>query len=96
MAETLLLSRTNPKLESLLSSESWQPKTQIGDVIVHHAAPKFWIPASVSDTGDLDGTKTKVSKTSRDAAVAAARELLRPGGRIYIRHHDDAIWEEVR
>lgn len=79
-----------------MSSESWRPNTEIGDVIVHHAAPKLWLPASVTDNGDLAGTKTKVSKTSRDAAVAVARELLRPGGRIYIHHHDDAYWEQVR
>ena len=79
-----------------MSSEPWCPNTEIGDVIVHHAAPKVWVPASVTEHGDLAGAGTKVSKTSRDAAMAVARELLRPGGRIYIHHHDDAQWEQVR
>jgi hypothetical protein len=78
-----------------LSREPWRPHTEIGDVIVHHAAPKVWLPARVTEPGDLVGTTTQVSRMSRDAALAVAQTLLRPGGRIYIYHRDDAEWEGV-
>ena len=79
-----------------MSSQQWSPSTEIGDVIVHHAAPRVWFAATVTQPGDLVGATTRVSKASRDAALAVARELLRPGRRIYIHHQDDAEWEQVR
>ena len=85
-----------PEPEGPLSSESRCPNTEIGDVIVHHAAPKVWVAASVTQSGDLVGATTQVAKTSRGAALAVARELLSPGGRIYVHHQDDAEWEHVR
>jgi hypothetical protein len=77
-------------------STSWRPSTEIGDVIIHHAAPKVWIAASVTNAGDLVGHLTSIPRTTRDSALVAARELLQPDRQIYIHHHDDAVWEQVR
>ena len=70
------------------------PLTDIGDVVIHHRAPKVWVPCAITTPGDLDGRPTAVL-TSRTAALAAAHSLLLSGRRMYIRHHDDAMWEEV-
>ena len=70
------------------------PITDVGDVIIHHVAPKVWLPCAVTKHGDLDGMATK-PHLSRIAAVAEAKNLLLPHRRIYIRHQDDAEWEEV-
>ena len=78
-------------------STPWQPRTEVGDVIVHHAAPRVWITASVTKAGDLAGTVIgKNPRTTRDSAIDAARGLLQHGGQIYIHHQDDAEWEQVR
>lgn len=78
-----------------MGTESWRPSTDVGDVIIHHAAPKVWIPASVTASGDVVGKMDGGPRTTRDAALDAARSLLGPGRRIYIHHHDDAEWERV-
>ncbi len=74
---------------------TWKPSIHVGDVIIHHFRPKSWAATAAMTPGDMDGTPTKVD-TSRTAAVETARTLVAPRGRIYIRHHDDAEWEEVR
>jgi len=71
------------------------PITDVGDVVIHHLAPRVWVPCAITKNGDLGGRST-TAVSSRLAAVAAAQSLLLPGRRIYIRHHDDAEWEEVR
>jgi len=70
------------------------PCTDIGDVIVHHIAPKVWQVTAVTTPGDLRGRAT-TTYLSRAAAMAAAQGLRLPGRRIHIRHHDDAQWEHV-
>jgi hypothetical protein len=77
-----------------MSDNDRRPTTEIGDVVIHHASPRTWIPAAIIRAGDLDGRRSRV-QSSRAAALEIARELLLPRGRIYIRHHDDAIWETV-
>jgi hypothetical protein len=77
-------------------STPWRPRTEVGDVLIHHAAPKVWIPATVVQSGDLVGKTAVAPKTTRDAALTVARELMQPGRRIYILHRDDAEWEQVR
>jgi hypothetical protein len=77
-------------------STPWRPSTEIGDVIIHHAAPRVWLPATVFQSGDLAGKVAVAPKTTRDAALTVARELLQPGRCIYIHHRDDAEWEQVR
>lgn len=77
-------------------STPWRPHTAIGDVIVHHAAPRVWIPAIVTEPGDLHGNAAVAPKMTRDAALTVAQTLLQPGGCIYIHHRDDAEWEQVR
>ena len=77
-------------------STPWRPRTAVGDVIVHHAAPRVWIPATVVEPGDLQGEVAIAPKMTRDAALAFAHTLLIPGGSIYIYHRDDAEWEQVR
>lgn len=72
-----------------------RPITEIGDVIIHHVAPKVWMPSAVTKAGDLDG-RAMTPHISRLGAMAAARELLLPGRRIYIRHQDDAEWEDAK
>jgi hypothetical protein len=72
-----------------------QPITDIGDVVIHHLAPKLWVPCAITANGDVNGRPT-TAVAARRAALAAAQSLLLPGRRIYIRHHDDAEWEEVR
>ena len=72
-----------------------QPLTDIGDVVIHHFAPKVWVPCAITANGDLNGRRT-TPVMSRLAALAAAQSLWLPGRRVYIRHHDDAAWEEVR
>jgi hypothetical protein len=79
-----------------VSGQPWRPSTETGDVIIHHAAPKVWVAASVTQTGDLVGKMTDIPKTSRDGALVVAREMLQPGRQIYIHHRDDAEWEQVR
>jgi hypothetical protein len=76
-------------------STPWHPSTDIGDVIIHHAAPKVWVAAIVTQPDDLVGTTAGIPKTLRDHALTVARELVRAGGRIYIHHRDDATWEPV-
>jgi hypothetical protein len=76
-------------------STPWHPSTEVGDVIIHHAAPKVWKAATVTQLGDLVGTMTGTPQRSRDAALAAARDLVSPGCRIYIHHQDDGAWEPV-
>jgi hypothetical protein len=70
------------------------PITDVGDVVIHHLAPRVWVPSAITRNGDINGRATTAVR-SRLAALAAAQSLLLPGGRIYIRHHDDAEWEEV-
>jgi hypothetical protein len=77
-----------------MAVDSRAPVTIAGDVIVQHMAPKIWIPSSVTASNDLIGSPTRTI-TTRLEAIAAARELLRPGRRLYIHHHDDANWEAV-
>jgi hypothetical protein len=78
----------------MMTSQSWHPLTDVGDVIIHHVAPKVWLPCAVRSQGDLDGNPTE-PYASRDRAMAVAQGLLLPGRRIYVRHHDDAEWEAV-
>jgi len=75
--------------------EYQKPLTDIGDVVIHHLAPRVWVPCAITANGDVNGRPT-TAVTSRVAAIAAAQSLLLPGRRIYIRHHDDAEWEAVR
>ena len=77
-----------------MASEAWYPITDVGDVIIHHVAPKVWLPCAVRAQGDLEGSPTD-PYTSRAGAMAVAQELLVPGRRIYVCHHDDAEWEAV-
>lgn len=77
-----------------MANNRGHPITEVGDVVIHHAAPRVWQPAAIERDGDLVGNRTPVQLT-RAAALAAARSLLLPGHRIYIRHGDDAEWEEV-
>lgn len=74
----------------------WRPRTEVGDVLIHHAAPKVWLPATVVQSGDLVGQAAVAPKTTRDAALTVAHSLLQPGRCIYIYHRDDAEWEQVR
>ena len=71
-------------------STPWRPSTEVGDVLIHHAAPKVWIPATVVQSGDLVGETADSPKTTRDAALTVAHRLLQPGRCIYIHHRDDA------
>jgi hypothetical protein len=71
-----------------------QPITDVGDVVIHHVAPKHWVPCAITASGDVAGRPTTAVMT-RVAALAAAQSLLLPGRRVYIRHHDDAEWEEI-
>ena len=71
-----------------------QPITDVGDVVIHQFAPKVWVPCAITTSGDVNGRPT-TTVMSRLAALAAAQSLLLPGRRVYIRHHDDAEWEEV-
>jgi hypothetical protein len=73
---------------------SRNPITDVGDVIIQHFAPKVWVPSAIIRPNDLIGSPTKTI-TTRAGAIEAARALLLPGRRMYIRHHDDAEWEEV-
>jgi hypothetical protein len=82
--------------EGPLTSKPWCPRTEIGDVIIHHAAPKVWVAASVTQAGDLVGQQIGMPRMSRDSALVSARDLLQPGRQIYIYHRDDAEWEQVR
>ena len=77
-------------------STPWRPHTEVGDVLIHHAAPKVWLPATVVQSGDLVGKAAVAPKTTRDAALTVAHSLLQPGRCIYIHHRDDAEWEQVR
>jgi hypothetical protein len=77
-------------------STPWRPRTEIGDVIVHHAAPRVWIPATVVQAGDLHGSVATAPKMTRDAALTVAYSLLQPGRCLYIYHRDDAQWEQIR
>ena len=81
-------------MHATTNDKRWPPITEIGDVIIHHAAPKVWQPAAVVLSGDVVGTRTQVH-FSRAGALAAAHRLLLPGRRIYVRHYDDAEWEEI-
>ena len=72
-----------------------RPITDVGDVVIQHRAPRVWEPCAITRHADVEGRPMR-TYGSRDDAVAAARELLLPGRRIYIRHHDDAIWEVVQ
>jgi hypothetical protein len=74
----------------------WRPRTEVGDVIIHHAAPRVWMPATVEQPGDLQGKVAVAPKTTRDAALTVAYSLLQPGRCVYIHHRDDAQWEHVR
>ena len=73
---------------------SWQPHPTDGDVVIHHRAPKVWIPCTITRNGDFAGF-AGARCTSRPSAIVAASSLVKPGGRIYIHHEDDAQWEEV-
>lgn len=77
-----------------MTDRRWCPITDIGDVVIHHTAPKTWQPAAIVRSGDIVGIRTAVH-ASRAAALNAARPLLLPGRRIYIRHYDDAEWEDA-
>jgi hypothetical protein len=77
-----------------MTTDPWCPITEIGDVVIHHDAPKVWQPAAIVRNGDVVGHRTQ-AHMSRAAAMTAARRLLLPGRRIYIRHSDDAIWEDA-
>ena len=77
-----------------MTTQTWYPITDVGDVIVHHVAPKVWLPCAVTTQGDLNGRPTTPC-TSRARAMAVAQGLLVPGRKIYVRHHDDAEWEAV-
>ena len=81
-------------LQAMPSHRLNGPRTDIGDVIVHHMAPKVWRVAAVTTPGDLRG-RAMTTYLSRAAAMAAAHALRLAGRRIYIRHHDDAQWEHV-
>jgi hypothetical protein len=88
-----------PRIQQSLGvpvSTPWLPRTEIGDVIVHHAAPRVWIPATVVQPGDLHGQVAVAPKTTRDAALTVAQGLVQSGRCIYIYHRDDAQWEQVR
>jgi hypothetical protein len=77
-----------------MGPESWTPITDVGDVLNDHVAPKVWIPSPITQPNDLSGSPTRAF-TTRLPAIEAARQLLLPGRRIYIHHHDDACWEAV-
>jgi hypothetical protein len=77
-------------------STPWRPRTAIGDVILQHVAPRVWIPTTIVQPGDLQGTVAVPPKTTRGAALSVAQTLVSPGRSIYIHHHDDAEWEQVR
>jgi hypothetical protein len=77
-----------------VATNPWHPITDIGDVVIQGLSPKMWVPCAITQPGDLNGRPT-TSVTSRAAALRAARALLLPGRRIYIRHHDDAEWEDI-
>jgi hypothetical protein len=75
-------------------TKPWHPITDIGDVVIQHLSPEMWVPCAITQPGDLKGRPT-TSVSSRAAAVRAAGALSLPGRRIYIRHHNEAEWEEV-
>jgi hypothetical protein len=77
-----------------VATKPWHPITDIGDVVVQHLSPTMWVPCAITQHGDLNGRPT-TSVTSRAAALRAARALLLPGRRIYIRHSGDDEWEDV-
>jgi hypothetical protein len=77
-----------------MDGKLWQPHPTSGDVIIRHRAPKVWVPCAIARDGDLNGVASAPC-TSRPSAIIAASTLLKPGGRIYIHHQDDALWEEV-
>ncbi len=70
------------------------PDLRVGDVVIHHFRPKVWVVTVVTSHGEDSGPAT-TTDSSRDDALTTARRLLKGGHRLYIRHHDDAQWEEV-
>lgn len=77
-----------------MNQKSWQPLPRSGDVIIRHRAPKVWLLYAIAIDGDFTGMPG-ASCMTRPAAIMAAATLLKPGGRIYIHHQDNALWEEV-
>ena len=70
------------------------PILDIGDVVIHHVAPRVWYLSRITNPAVTDGHATHPYRT-RPYAIEAARALLAERRRIYIHHHDDAHWEEV-
>ena len=77
-----------------MSPYTGSPMVEIGDVVIHHMAPRVWYLTPITKPADIDGHATHPYRTRPDA-IEAARALLQHGRRIYIHHRDDALWEEV-
>ena len=73
-----------------------QIPTQIGDVLILH---KSSIPAhavgAISEEGQQDLKANMSVEPDRAAAEAAARRLVMPGRRIYIKNTDTGHWAEL-
>jgi hypothetical protein len=73
-----------------------QIPTQIGDVLILH---KSSIPAhavgAISEEGQQDLKVNMSVEPDRAAAEAAARRLVMPGRRIYIKNTDTGHWAEL-
>lgn len=70
--------------------------TQIGDVLILH---KRNIPAhevgAISEDGQQNLKADMSHEPDRAAAEAAARKLVKPGRRIYIKNSDTGHWAEL-
>ena len=76
------------------SDPSRQPMTDVGDVMIHHMAPRVWVPCPITKPGDIRGCAMRAYPTPTEAIVAA-RTFALPGCKVYIWHHDDRAWEFV-
>ena len=70
--------------------------TQIGDVLILHnrSIPTHAVGA-ISEEGQQEFKANMSYERDRTAAEAAARKLVMPGRRIYIKNTDTGHWAEL-
>jgi hypothetical protein len=73
-----------------------QIPTQIGDVLILHkrSIPRHAVGA-ISEDGQQNLKANMSDEPDRTAAEAAARRLVMPGRRIYIKNTDTGHWAEL-
>ncbi len=70
--------------------------TRFGDVLIlAKGGMGLHVVCPVSDDGQQGGTADHHDEFGRDAAIAKARDLVVPEGRIFIRDQDSGEWHQI-